>query len=65
MSDTKVEVYPSIQRRKGHPPRLTYRWRAKAGNGEIIASGQPYARKWNARRGAARAFPDAEIIDVR
>lgn len=64
MSDTRVEVYSAIQRRKGKSPQLVWRWRAKAANGEIIASGEAYARKWNARRGARRAFPHADIVNA-
>lgn len=53
MKKTIVEVY------KGR--RGQFRWRAKARNGEIIASSEAYTRRDSARRGARRAFPKAEI----
>ena len=38
-------------------------WHAKARNGEIIADGEAYTRKWTARRGAQRAFPDGTLVE--
>lgn len=38
-----------------------FRFHAKAKNGEIIASGEGYTRKWSAARGAQRTFPGAEL----
>jgi uncharacterized protein len=34
-----------------------WRWRAVAGNGEIIAQSEAYASRSSAKRGAFRAFP--------
>jgi len=53
---TRVEVYQG--------PRATWRWRARAANGEIIATGEGYVSKWNAKRGARRAFPGAPISEA-
>lgn len=55
---TKFEVYPS---KKG------YRWRLKAGNGEIVAIGEEYSTKDGAKRGCdavKRAVENAEVIEV-
>ncbi len=44
-----------------------YRFRLKAGNGEVVASGQGYASKAGAHAGCEavkRAAADAEIVDV-
>lgn len=41
---------------------VQYRWRVRADNGEIVASGEAYTRPQDAERGfedAARAFADA------
>jgi uncharacterized protein YegP (UPF0339 family) len=35
-----------------------WRWRRKADNGEIIATGESYTRKHDAKRSAERNFPD-------
>ncbi len=43
-----------------------YRWRLVGGNGEVIASGEGYSTKSNARRGARtmqRAAMEAELVD--
>lgn len=37
-----------------------WRWRRKAGNGEIIASGEAHTRRPDARRAAERANPDEQ-----
>ncbi len=50
---TSVEVYRD---EKGQ-----WRWRAKAGNGEIIATGEAHTLRWSAKRAARRVFPDAEL----
>jgi uncharacterized protein YegP (UPF0339 family) len=36
-------------------------WRCVAANNEIIATGESYPRKWNAKRAARRAFPGIPI----
>lgn len=44
-----------------------YRWRLKAGNGEIVASGEQYPTKDAAKRGCQavqRAAVDAEIVEA-
>lgn len=38
-----------------------WRFRAKARNGEIVATGEDYTRKWSAARGGQRLFPQAEL----
>lgn len=55
---SKFEVYRSSS---------GYRWRLKASNGEIVASGEEYATKENAKHGCEavrRAANDAEIIEI-
>jgi uncharacterized protein YegP (UPF0339 family) len=42
--------------------RGKYRYRVKAGNGEIISQSQAYTRRWTATRGAQRNEPDATIV---
>jgi len=54
----KLEVYES---------KNGYRWRLKAGNGEVVAIGEEYTTKDGAKRGCeavARAAADAEIVEV-
>ena len=54
----KFEVYPS---------KNGYRWRLKAGKGEVVATGEEYASKDGAMRGCeavARAAADADIVEV-
>lgn len=44
-----------------------YRWRLKAGNGEIVATGEEYATKDGAKRGChavQRAAEDADIVEA-
>jgi uncharacterized protein YegP (UPF0339 family) len=56
---SKFEVYKS---KSGG-----YRWRLKANNGEIVASGEEYTTKESAKNGCdavRRAAGDAEIIDA-
>jgi len=38
-----------------------YRFTVKARNGEKIAASESYVSKWNAARGAKRAFPNAKL----
>lgn len=54
----KFEVYESAN---------GYRWRLKAGNGEVVATGEEYASKDGAVRGCeavARAAAEADIVEV-
>jgi uncharacterized protein YegP (UPF0339 family) len=54
----KFEVYKSAER---------YRWRLKAGNGEIIASGEAYESKAAAKAGVEsvrRNAADATVEDL-
>lgn len=44
-----------------------YRWRLKAGNGEVIATSEEYTTKDAAKRGCeavVRAANDAEIVEA-
>jgi uncharacterized protein YegP (UPF0339 family) len=48
--------------------RGAWRYRVIAGNGEIIATGQAYTRRWSAIRGAFRNHPNvtkATVVDAR
>lgn len=56
MKATKVEIYCDKKKQ--------FRWRARAKNGEVIASSEGYTRKADAQRGGHRAFPDAKVVDV-
>ena len=54
----KFEVYPS---------KSGYRWRLKAGNGEIVATGEEYSSKSGAVKGCEavkRAAGDADIVET-
>lgn len=52
---TDVEVYKADD---------GWRWRAKAGNGEIVASGESYERRADLLDLVERMYPDAEIASV-
>lgn len=55
---SKFEIYKSAG---------GYRWRLRAGNGEIVATGEEYSTKDGAKRGCEavyRAAADAEIVEV-
>lgn len=55
---SKFEVYKSGS---------GYRWRLKASNGEVVASGEEYASKEGAKKGCAavrHAANDAEIVEL-
>jgi uncharacterized protein YegP (UPF0339 family) len=43
-----------------------YRFHLRAGNGEIVAASQEYARKANAEKGiqAVKKATDAEVVDL-
>ena len=54
----KFEVYKS---------KNGYRWRLKAGNGEVVATGEEYTTKDGAMRGCdavTRAAADAEVVET-
>ncbi len=54
----KFEIYQS---------KNGYRWRLKAGNGEVVATGEEYASKDGAMRGCEavqRAAAEADIVEV-
>jgi len=54
----KFEIYKSTN---------GYRWRLKAGNGEVVATGEEYTTKDGAVRGCeavSRAAADAEIVEI-
>jgi uncharacterized protein YegP (UPF0339 family) len=51
-----IEVYPSPD---------GWRFRAIAANGEIVANGEAYTRKWSAKRAARSLFPGWPVIVVR
>ncbi len=38
-----------------------WRWRAKAGNGEIVATGESHNSIYDATRAAVDVFPSAEV----
>lgn len=52
-----IEVFQS-------PDDLQWRWRAKAGNGEIVATGESHGREFDARRAAHTVFPGVAIVIV-
>jgi len=55
---SKFEIYQS---------KSGYRWRLKARNGEIVATGEEYATKDGAKKGCEavmRAASDADITEV-
>ncbi|HEX8226308.1 MAG TPA: DUF1508 domain-containing protein [Candidatus Saccharimonadales bacterium] len=55
---SKFEVYKS---------KNGYRWRLKAGNGEVVATGEEYSSKASAVKGCAsvtKAANDAEVVEV-
>ena len=54
----KFEIYKS---------KNGYRWRLKAGNGEVVATGEEYSSKDSAIKGCeavARAAKEAEIVEA-
>ncbi len=55
----KFEVYKS---------KNGYRWRLKAGNGEVVATGEEYTTKDGAIKGCEaviRAATSAEIVEIK
>jgi uncharacterized protein YegP (UPF0339 family) len=54
----KFEVYES---------KNGYRWRLKAGNGEVVAIGEEYSSKDGAKKGCEavkRAAANADVVEV-
>lgn len=45
--------------------RQRWRWRAVSSNGEIVASGEGYVTRWNAKRAARKLFPEAAVRETR
>ncbi len=55
---SKFEIYQS---------GAGFRWRLRAGNGEIVATGEEYSTKDGAKRGCdavCRAATEAEVVEV-
>ncbi len=55
---SKFEIYES---------KNGYRWRLKAGNGEIVATGEEYSTKDGAKKGCEsvkRASADADVVET-
>ncbi len=44
---------------------LDWRWRLRASNGEVLASGEGYSSKAHAKRGAAAVVASARVAEVR
>lgn len=53
----KAEIYP-----ESRSALRRWRYRIKAGNGEIIAASQSYSTKYGAKRAASINHPDASIV---
>lgn len=53
MKSDRIEI---VVGRKG------WRWRVRAGNGEIISTGESYTRRRDAVRGAKRAHPRVKVV---
>lgn len=50
-----IELYPASD---------GWRWRRRARHGgEIVASGEAYTRKWNAKRAVRKQYPDDQILE--
>jgi uncharacterized protein YegP (UPF0339 family) len=41
-----------------------FRWRAKAANGEVVATSESYTRLNDAYRAARETFPDAPVLEL-
>jgi uncharacterized protein YegP (UPF0339 family) len=41
-----------------------FRWRAKAANGEVVATSESYTRMNDAYRAARDTFPDAPVLEL-
>lgn len=55
MSDRRIEIYSDAAGE--------WRWRRKAGNGEIVAdSAEGYTERYAATVAAVREFPDDELV---
>ena len=67
MSHSVVEIYSTARRQVGDDGEAAvydeWRWRLKAANGEIVASGEGYGSRSDAERGyfaAAKAMAEAK-----
>jgi Uncharacterized conserved protein len=60
MADTNVDHIEVFQSEDDH----MWRWRAKAANGEIVASGEGHSRAEDAERAANGVFPEVRILRV-
>lgn len=59
------EIYAVEGKRPGaHKDYTVWRWRMKGSNGEVMASGEPYASKSNAVRAIRRIMEIAKITAI-
>lgn len=54
-----------VQIYKGKGTIQPWRWRVVAPNGQVIASGEGYFSKWNAKRAAKKLYPELPIRELR
>lgn len=54
MTGERMEVYQDVSG--------SFRWRLKAGNNEIVATGEDHPRLANARRAAKQVRPDLPLV---
>lgn len=54
----------TVQIYRGHGVRQRWRWRVVSSNGQIVAQGEAYATKWNAKRSARKLYPGLAIREV-
>ena len=57
-----VQIFPG-KSRHFFWRRLWY-WRIVASNGQVVASSEGYATKWNAKRAATKLYPALQIKEV-
>ena len=57
MAETVVQIY------RGQGLR-NWRVRLVSGNGRVLSISEGYCSRWNARRAAARIFPDLTVREV-
>lgn len=62
--DTNVETVEVFQSTGSKVVKGDWYWRAKGGNGEIVAASEGYTRHAGALAAAKETFPDAEIKEV-
>ena len=59
MNSVKIEIYKDVKRQ--------YRWRLRAGNGEIVAQGESYITRTGAQKAVQRLkllFTIGTIVDI-